>query len=180
MTLERTEFRRDPDAIAAWNRKTQDNTNKRARARQPIPGQRNSSLRLVSERKLTAIDGGRAPRPASRGRRPRGNSFAATRSQQEKVRFMACVVCQQEPVDPAHLIDKSLCPEGRDDPRAVVPLCRRHHNEYDDRALSLLEHLEPHWHVELAFAVERFGLISTLNRVTNASWAPLPGGRSAA
>jgi hypothetical protein len=60
-----------------------------------------------------------------------------------------------------------LCPDTDGDPRAVVPLCRRHHDAYDHEGLDILPFLEPHFRVELAFAVERFGLLSTLRRVTN-------------
>ena len=91
----------------------------------------------------------------------------ASPAQREKVKLMACAVCEGEPCDPAHLISRGLLTEGQDDPRAVIPLCRGHHDAYDHGSLSLLEHLEPHYRVELAFAVERFGLVSTLRRVTN-------------
>lgn len=102
----------------------------------------------------------------------RGRGMAVTSGQRAKVRGLPCIVCAGEPVDPAHLLSRSVCPEGRDDVRAVVPLCRRCHRLYDTGRLSLLEHLEPHWRTELAFAVERFGLISTLEYVTRQQWAP--------
>ncbi len=84
--------------------------------------------------------------------------MATTPMQQAKVRGLACIVCAGEPRDPAHLLSRSVCPDGRDDVRAVIPLCRRCHTLYDDGRLSVLEHLEPYWRTELAFAVERFGL----------------------
>jgi hypothetical protein len=100
----------------------------------------------------------------------------ATPAQRAKVKGMCCIVCGRDsyrlPIHPAHLIDRSLCPEGADDELAVVPLCVACHRLYDDGELSLLEHLEPRWREELAFAVRRFGLISTLKRVTNERWAP--------
>ncbi len=85
----------------------------------------------------------------------------------------ACLVCRGHAgaCHPAHVIDRSLCGEGADDPRAVVPLCPEHHRAYDDGAggghLDLLPYLEPHHRDVLAFAVERVGLIATLRRVTN-------------
>jgi hypothetical protein len=57
--------------------------------------------------------------------------------------------------------------EGQDDPLAVIPLCREHHDAYDHAGLSLLEALEPRFRAELAFAVKRAGLMTTLRRVTN-------------
>lgn len=72
---------------------------------------------------------------------------------------------------PAHLIDRSLTTIGQDDPRAVIPLCPAHHRLYDDPigtgGIDLLPYLEPHFRVEIAFAVERVGLLTTLRRVTN-------------
>ena len=90
----------------------------------------------------------------------------ASRAQRAKCRLMPCVVCGSPNVDPAHLIDRSLCPVDADDPRAVVPLCRFHHELYDRHELSLLEYLEPHFREELAFAVERVGLVSAYKRLT--------------
>lgn len=97
----------------------------------------------------------------------------ASTAQRDKVRGTPCVACGEDRlVHPAHLIDRSLCPEGADDPRAVIPACPTCHHLYDTGKLSLLEYLEPRFRVELAFAVERFGLISTLERVTNDRWSP--------
>lgn len=91
----------------------------------------------------------------------------ASPEQRSAVAKRACVVCREQPTDPAHLIPAGMCPDGDGDPRAVIPLCRTHHREYDERGLDLLPYLEPHYRTELAFAVERFGLLSTLRRVTN-------------
>jgi HNH endonuclease len=84
-----------------------------------------------------------------------------------KAKLMACVVCKGEPCDPAHVIPRGLLTEGQDDPRAVIPLCRGHHDAFDHGDLSLLAYLEPYYRPELAFAVQRFGLVSTLRAVTN-------------
>lgn len=91
----------------------------------------------------------------------------ASREQRQAVRERACIVCARHPTEPAHLIPRGLSDDLDGDPRAVVPLCRSCHRSYDEGELSLLEHLEPHWRAELAFAVERIGLLSTLRRVTN-------------
>ena len=90
----------------------------------------------------------------------------ASPRQRAKVKGAVCIVCAGDPCDPAHLIDRSLCPEGADDPRAVVALCRGCHRLYDEHALSILEVLEPYHREELAYAVLRFGLVATYRRVT--------------
>jgi hypothetical protein len=91
----------------------------------------------------------------------------ASPEQRAAVAGKACVVCRETPTDPAHLIPAGMCPDGDGDPRAVVPLCRSHHRAFDQGGLDLLPFLEPHYRNELAFAVERFGLMSTVRRVTN-------------
>jgi hypothetical protein len=103
----------------------------------------------------------------------RGAVSPATPTQRAKVRDRACIVCDAHPCDPAHLIDRSLAPSAGDDSRAVVPLCRRCHREYDDGQLDLLPHLEPRWREEIAFAVEAVGLLSALRRITGQRWAPV-------
>lgn len=110
----------------------------------------------------------RAPSQPKR-RRPISEASPAQRA---AVADRACVVCREPGCDPAHLVPRGLCADGDGDPRAVVPLCRAHHRQYDgapgvDPSLDLLPYLEPHYRTELAFAVERFGLLSTLRRVTN-------------
>lgn len=101
----------------------------------------------------------------------KGKGFAVTAKQRKAIEGRACLYCHAEGVDPAHLIDRSLCAD-LGDPRAVVPLCRSCHSKYDRHELDLLASLEPYFRVELAFAVERFGLISTLQRVTGLRWVP--------
>ena len=93
----------------------------------------------------------------------------ASPEQRAKVSGEACsfVGCMGWPADPAHLIDRSLTTVGQDDPLAVVPLCRAHHDAYDQGGLDLLPHLEPRQRRELAFAVQRVGLAATFRRVTN-------------
>ncbi len=99
-------------------------------------------------------------------RRPIGE---ASPEQREAIRTQSCLVdaSHEGRSHPAHLIPRGMLTEGQEDARAVVPLCPACHRAYDDGSLSLLEHLEPRFRVELAFAVERFGLLSTLRRVTN-------------
>lgn len=100
---------------------------------------------------------------------------AATPAQRRKVKAQGCIVCGPlhddrvcGPIDPAHVIPRSLLGAGQDDPLAVVGLGRRLHDRYDRRAqpwLNLLPFLEGR--PELAFAIERFGEARALWRVTN-------------
>jgi hypothetical protein len=76
-------------------------------------------------------------------------------------------------IDPAHLIPRGMTTVGQDDPRAVVPLCRRCHRVYDDECLDLSSSLEPNYRDEVAFAVARVGLFAALRRITNSTWAPV-------
>lgn len=97
----------------------------------------------------------------------RGNGFKVSERQRVKVMERACIVCSHPgPCDPAHVIPKGMASDDGD-PRAVVPLCRTCHRAYDTGSLDILPSLEPHWRSELAFAVERVGLVATLRRVTN-------------
>lgn len=100
----------------------------------------------------------------------------ASPAQRDKTAQGRCVVCGSAGCHPAHLIDRSLAEDTTGDPRAVVPLCPTHHRKYDEGGLSLLEYLEPHARDALAYAVQRFGLLRTLERVTNERWAPVPQG----
>ena len=92
----------------------------------------------------------------------------ASVEQRDAVRHRSCLVdASHRGIEPAHLIPRRMLVEGQEDPRAVVPLCPACHRLFDSGELDLLPYLEPAFRVELAFAVERFGLISTLRRVTN-------------
>lgn len=115
--------------------------------------------------------------PACRGRMTNalglGSSmtkgFSASPAQRLKVEGSPCAYCGGYcgPIDPAHLLPRSMLREGQDDPRAVIPLGRPHHRAYDVEGLDILGCLEPHYREELAFAVKRAGLVTTLRRVTN-------------
>jgi hypothetical protein len=95
----------------------------------------------------------------------------ASPAQRAKVAGRACVVCGLGPVDPAHLVPRSL--GGCDQPDCVVPLCRHHHRIYNSGELDLLPHLEPHFRAELAHGVTHLGLLRLLRRVTGLRWAVL-------
>lgn len=100
----------------------------------------------------------------------------ATDEQKAKVADLACLAigdgrCWGQ-VDPAHLVDRSIAPSAGDDVRAVVPLCRGHHNQYDDHELDLSPFLEPQWRTEIAWAVEAVGLFAAMWRITGKRWQP--------
>jgi len=158
----------DPESTRAWIERSRERARKRSAERDPV-----RTLAPVSRRRLEAIDGGELPAKRRQRTLREGKGMRTTPMQQAKVRGLACIVCAGEPCDPAHVLSRSVCPDGRDDPRAVIPLCRRCHTLYDDGKLSILEHLERYWRTELAFAVERHGLIATLEFVTNQRWVPV-------
>lgn len=93
------------------------------------------------------------------------SGFAASKAQRDKVRFMHCAVCGIAGCDPAHVIPRSL--GGTDDPRAVIPLCRKHHGMYDTGKLDLLPFMEPLWRSEQAYAVSLVGIEAARRRITN-------------
>lgn len=102
----------------------------------------------------------------------RGNGFAASPAQREKCREARCLVCDRVPCDPCHLIPRSMLGEGQDHPLAVFAGCRIHHRLFDEHKLDILPELERDGREELAFAVERFGLLRTLKQVTASDWKP--------
>jgi hypothetical protein len=107
---------------------------------------------------------------------PKRNTFTpATDEQRLNARTRGCVISSEyENVDAAHIIPRGMTTVGQDDPRATVGLRRDFHRKYDDGDLSILEYLEPYYRAEIAFAVERMGLITALQRITNCRWQPIP------
>jgi hypothetical protein len=95
----------------------------------------------------------------------------ASEAQRAKVAGRSCLACGKRPVDPAHLVPRSL--GGCDDPDCCVPLCRAHHRLYDRGGLDLLAHLEPRCRAELAHALGHLSLLSLLRRVTGTRWRPV-------
>jgi cytochrome c553 len=81
-----------------------------------------------------------------------------------------CLVCGGRPVDPAHLVPRSL--GGCAHPDCVAPLCRRCHQAYDRGELDLLPHLEPRFRAELAHALTHLSLVAVIQGVTGTRWAP--------
>jgi len=105
----------------------------------------------------------------------RGGISPASDAQRAKIQGQDCIVigCANPAADPMHVMDRSLGSEGQDDPLAVVGGCRVHHDLYDTGKLDLLPHLEKGARKELAFAVERFGMLAVLRRVTCQRWGPM-------
>ena len=54
-----------------------------------------------------------------------------------------CRVCRtgQPPIDAAHVIPRSLAPNGGEHADAIVELCRECHNKFDSHQLDLLPYL---------------------------------------
>jgi hypothetical protein len=92
----------------------------------------------------------------------------ASPEQRSKVAGLACLVCGGRPVDPAHLVPRSL--GGCDKPDCTVALCRAHHRAYDRGELDLLPHLEPGFRAELAHGLLHLGLLGLLRRVSGTRW----------
>jgi hypothetical protein len=75
-----------------------------------------------------------------------------------------CRVCNQGPVDPAHIVPRArVRPGPAEDERNCVPLCRLHHGLYDSSRLDLLPYLT---RAEQAYAVELVGLEEARRRLT--------------
>ena len=75
-----------------------------------------------------------------------------------------CRVCRrrERPVEAAHILPRSVVPNGGEDGRNIVPLCREHHGEYDADRLDLLPWLSPE---EQSYAVELAGGIIAALRI---------------
>lgn len=82
------------------------------------------------------------------------------------------------PVDPAHLIPRSMTTVGQDEPLAVVGLSRELHRRYDTGDFDLLPYLTGRHDDAVAFAVARVGLLPALERITNTRWVPVEADRT--
>lgn len=92
------------------------------------------------------------------------STMSASEAQREKVREEpGCRICWSPNVDPAHAISRAQ--GGCDEPECVLPLCRRHHDEYDHaRTLDVLPYVTT---VEQAHAVSHVGIAAAYRRLTN-------------
>jgi hypothetical protein len=105
----------------------------------------------------------RSGRPQRRKPLRRSRIAPASEAQRAKVAGRTCLVCGRRPVDPAHLVPRSLA--GCDESECVVPLCRRCHRAFDQGELELLPCLEPGCRVELAHALSHLPLVALVRRV---------------
>ena len=96
---------------------------------------------------------------------------SASEEQRAKLAGERCIVCGERPVDPAHLVPRSM--GGCDEPDCVVPLCRAHHRRYDRGQLDLLPYLEPRLRAELQHGLGHLGLLGLLRRISGGRWAPI-------
>ena len=154
--------------------------------------QRNLPLDAIAQRLgITATEArdlvfGKARKPLKRttSQRRRQAVSPAGPQQRQKVKGEVCIVsgCHSDECAPAHVIDRSLLPDRDHEPLRVVALCSTHHRQYDEgrngKRLNLLPDLEREASVELAHAVQHFGLLSTLQRVTGQKWKPVNGEES--
>ena len=117
-----------------------------------------------------------APRQshADRSRWSERRRWPHTDAQRTAVAGRACIVCGADrPIDPAHLIPRSL--GGCGDALCVEPACRRCHRAYDRGDLDLLPYLEPGCRAQLAHAVGHVGLIGALRRIRGRREEPAGG-----
>jgi len=103
----------------------------------------------------------------------RSGFTGASKEQRAKNRDSRCLVCGELGTDPAHLLPRSLLGEDQEHPLATIPLCRKHHREFDnDKTLDLLPY-EAAFSEEMAFAVRRGGWVTAGQVVTNTRWVPV-------
>lgn len=182
---------RNLDAIADWQERSRERARRRAAERRPTPGQRNSTLRLISERKL--VEASDIPRPElaalpprfSTFREKRGSSFKpASKEQREAVEGRACANCNNERgvagVDPAHLTPRGGGWGGCDDWRCVIPLCRVCHDIFDGRvsATNMPVDLAPilaleAWMQQRSHMSTHLDHVTALQRLSGCKYAPV-------
>lgn len=105
---------------------------------------------------------------------PRRAVSVCTPAQRARAKAMGCVVTgATEGIDPLHLIPRGMTTVGQDEPLAVVGCRRDIHRLYDSGDFDLLPFLTGRHDDAVAFAVERVGLITALERITNTRWCPL-------
>ena len=94
-----------------------------------------------------------------------------TDEQKERVANHVCIVCGLffDRCDPAHVIPRGhpkVSADAANDVRAVVPLCRRCHDEFDE-GMDLLPYLEPNWRDSQEWAAGAIGLASAYRAITD-------------
>lgn len=114
----------------------------------------------------------------------RTDSFAASRHQREKAHHIGCIVCglqsHETRIDPAHVLSRAL--GGCDAAMCVVPLCAKHHDQYDQGELDLLPHMTNGQYVEeLQHALGHMNgnIIGLLRHISGRRWEPVDERRAA-
>jgi hypothetical protein len=92
-----------------------------------------------------------------------------TIEQKARVAERVCICCGKhfDECDPAHVIPRAhpkLSKAAADDVRAVVPLCRQCHEDFDD-GMDLLPYLEPAWRDSQEWAAGAVGLASAMRSI---------------
>lgn len=112
------------------------------------------------------------------GAKSRPSFTPASKEQRAKVKGALCIVCgpftivMDDPIDAAHLCARAR--GGCDDPLCVVPLCRFHHQMFDEGKRDLLPCLVPRFVPELQHALDHYhgDLIALLQRLTGERYVP--------
>jgi len=120
--------------------------------------------------------------PSKLRRRPmkRSNGFKTSPVQQRATKGRACIVCGKDEaeatIDPAHVTPRRLAPHCTCE-KGTVPLCREHHEAYDQLggSFDLLPHLMAHGLYEETvhgFLEHGVSLRELMDTVTGVKWAP--------
>lgn len=88
----------------------------------------------------------RSSKPRARKADPKTRRWAKHRDPdyEKWIESLPCLICQRNPVDPAHIKKRST---GGDDRSNLLPLCRTHHDEQEDHT----EEFEARYSIELRY-----------------------------
>ena len=109
-------------------------------------------------------------KPSTKGPKPSPLGHC-TEEQKARVAGQVCIVCGSffDACDPAHVIPRGhpkMSAVAANDVRAVVPLCRRDHDLFDEGKIDLLPLLEPAWRDSQEWAAGAVGLASATRSIT--------------
>jgi hypothetical protein len=126
-------------------------------------------LGLHRRAELARTELARTPGPSKRT--PLGR---ATIEQKARCADQVCIVCGGffDECHPAHVVPRGhpkMTGVAADDTRAVVPLCARDHDLFDEGKLDLLPHLEPAWRDSQEWAAGAVGLATAMRSITGGS-----------
>jgi hypothetical protein len=100
-----------------------------------------------------------------------GPTTVAPIEQKARCADQVCIVCGGyfDACHPAHVIPRGhpkMSDTAADDTRAVVPLCPRDHDLFDDGKIDLLPYLEPAWRDSQEWAAGAVGLATAMRSIT--------------